>query len=297
MQRLVERFDAPAFSAVLRVPVVAALVAVFVLAGCGGSGDESGDASEDGPAVTIEQGERSPAISGAKARFAAPSDGEVVDAGSEVMVTVEVDSFETGIQTDTPRREAIANSGNGQHVHIIVDGDPYYANYEPGSPFGVGSLSEGAHTAVVFPSRSYHESVKNPGAMDFVNFYVGEEAGEFPLDPEAPTIIYSRPKGSYSGAGAQRIMMDFYLHNVELGEDGYKAHYEIRKKGSDEVIAETTLTEWVPSFVEGLEKGTYVFHLELLDADGNVVPGPLNTTDREVTVDPSMPDNPEENAM
>jgi hypothetical protein len=209
----------------------------------------------------------------------------VLESGADVALTVEVDSFEAGLQTETPRAEAIANSGNGQHVHIIVDGGPYYANYEPGSPFDIGMLEDGAHTAVVFPSRSYHESVKNEGAMDFVNFYVGEEAGDFPLDPEAPAIIYSRPKGTYSGADAERIMMDFYLYNVELSEDGYSARYEIREKGSDEVLASTTLTEWVPSFVEGLSAGTYIFKLELLDADGNVVPGPLNTTEREVVVE------------
>lgn len=266
------------------------LALVLVLGGCGSDSGESGDTepaetSDDNMAVTITKGERSPAIAGAKAMFTSPESGAVLESGAGIALTAEVDSFEAGIQTDTPRAEAIANSENGQHVHIIVDGGPYYAHYEPGSPFDIGMLEDGAHTAVVFPSRSYHESVKNAGAMDFVNFYVGEEAGDFPLDPEAPTIVYSRPKGTYSGAGAERIMLDFYLYNVKLSEDGYSARYEIREKGSDEVIASTTLTEWVPSFVEGLSAGTYIFQLELLDADGNVVPGPLNTTKREVVVD------------
>jgi hypothetical protein len=272
--------------------LVLSLALAVVVAGCGGGESaDTGDASDDDAAaetsVVIEQGERSPAIAGAAATFESPASGAVLESGADVMVTVNVDSFETQIQTDTPRAEAIANSSNGQHVHIIVDGGPYHANYETGKPFNIGMLEDGAHTAVVFPSRSYHESVKNPGAMDFVNFYVGEEAGEFPLDPEQPTIIYSRPKGSYTGAGAERIMLDFYLHNVELSADGYSARYEIREKGSDEILATTTLTEWVPSFVEGLEKGTYIVRLELLDADGNVVPGPLNTTNREIMVDPS----------
>lgn len=278
-------------SSFLRRLICTGLVAtVFILGGCGGDSTESGDsgdadASTQPMSVTITQGERSPAIDGAKARFVSPETGAVLESGADVSLTVEVDSFETGVQTETPRSEEIANSGNGQHVHIIVDGGPYYANYDTGSPFNIGMLEDGAHTAIVFPSRSYHESVKNPGAMDFLNFYVGEEAGDFPLDPDAPTIIYSRPKGSYTGSGAERIMLDFYLHNVELSENGYAARYEIREKGSEEIIASTTLTEWTPSFVEGLASGTYVVHLELLDADGNVVPGPLNTTDREIVVD------------
>lgn len=276
------------------------LLVTLVAAGCDADTDDTdigtneADMSADtSMSVTIEQGERSPEIAGATATFAAPESGEVLDAGSDVMVTVNVESFETQVQTDTPRSDSIANSSKGQHVHIIVDGGPYHANYEPGTPFNIGMLEDGAHTAVVFPSRSYHESVKNEGAMDFVNFYVGEEAGDFPLNPEEPTIIYSRPKGSYTGAGAERIMLDFYLHNVELSADGYSARYQIREKGSDEVIASTTLTEWVPSFVEGLQKGTYIVRLELLDADGNVVPGPLNTTDREIMVDPEAQEEEE----
>lgn len=277
-------------SLLCRLICVGLVATVFILGGCGGDGTESGDSSDadastQSMSVTITQGERSPAIDGAKARFVSPENGAVLESGADVAFTVEVDSFETGIQTETARAEQIANSGNGQHVHIIVDGGPYYANYDTGSPFDIGMLEDGAHTAIVFPSRSYHESVKNPGAMDFLNFYVGEEAGDFPLDPDAPTIIYSRPKGSYTGSGAERIMLDFYLHNVELSEGGYAARYEIRKKGSEEAVATTTLTEWTPSFVEGLASGTYIVHLELLDADGNVVPGPLNTTDREIVVD------------
>jgi hypothetical protein len=249
---------------------------LLVLAGCGGG-------SSGGDGVTITQGERSPAIEGAQARFAAPADSAVVDSSS-VDVTVEVQSFETGVQTETPRREEIANSANGQHVHIILDNDPYMANYEPGQPFPIGDLEPGPHTAVVFPSRSYHESVKNEGAHDVVNFYVGEEEGEFMLDPSQPTIIYSRPKGSYSGAAAERIMLDFYLHNVELSADGYRARYTIREAGGQEPLATTTVSEWAPSFVTGLESGTYVVRLELIDGDGNVVPGAFNTTEREIEV-------------
>ena len=50
------------------------------------------------------------------------------------------------------------------------------------------------------------------------------------LDETKPTIIYSRPKGKYEGKDAEKIMLDFYLVNAELGEDGYKAKYTIRKK-------------------------------------------------------------------
>ncbi len=256
------------------------LMLAALLVGCGGEAAET-------TGVTITPGERSPAIEGASARFASPADSVVVE-DADVDVVVEVEAFEAGVQTDTPRREEIANSADGQHMHVIVDNEPYLANYTPGEPFDIGTLEEGPHSLVVFPSRSYHESVKNEGAHDILNFWVGEEGGAFPLDPSQPTIIYSRPKGTYSGDAAEQIMLDFYLHNVTLGEDGYKAHYTIRRAddgGDAEPLAEITLTEWVPAFVTGLEPGDYVVRLELLDADDNVVPGVFNTTERTITVE------------
>ena len=271
----------------IRLISVLPLLLALLLVGCGGG------ASDTASGVTITPGERSPAIEGAAARFASPQDSVVVD-DPNVSVVVNVENFEAGTQTRTPRAEEIANSDNGQHTHVIVDNEPYLANYTPGEPFDIGTLEPGGHTLVTFPSRSYHEAVKSETAYDIVNFFVGEnftiseDGSTFPLDPSQPTIIYSRPKGSYSGAGAERIMMDFYLHNVSLSDDGYKARYTVRPADAAadaDPLASITLTEWAPAFMAGLESGTYILRLELIDADGNVVPGTFNTTEREITVE------------
>lgn len=250
---------------------------LFLLAGCGGGG---GNGSE----VQIQKGERSPTIDGANALITSPSSEAVLD-GPSVEVTVDAESFETGVQTETDRAGEIANSGNGQHFHLILDNRPYMANYEAGEPFDVGELQPGAHTLVAFPSRSYHESVKSDTSYDYINFYVGEESGEFMLNDDDPAIIYSRPKGRYEQEDAERIMLDFYLHNVELSEDGYKARYTITDGDGNEV-ASTTLTEWTPAFVTGLD-GTYTVNLQLLDSEGNVVPGEMNDTSRKIRVRPA----------
>jgi hypothetical protein len=267
-------FPLSSFRAV-QAPLALVVGLLFVLAGCGGG-------TGDGNGVQIEQGERSPSIDGAAALITAPADSAVLDS-PDVSVTVVAENFETGIQTDTKRAGEIANSGNGQHFHLILDNGPYMANYDAGEPFDIGTLEPGAHTLVAFPSRSYHESVKSDTSYDYINFYVGEESGEFMLNLDDPAIIYSRPKGTYSGADAERIMLDFYLHNVQLSSDGYKARYTIRDGDGNEV-ASTTLTEWTPAFVTGLSSGTYDVNLQLLDSEGNVVPGPMNNTTREIEV-------------
>ena len=91
--------------------------------------------------------------------------------------------------------------------------------------------------------------------------------------------------GALAVAGAERIMLDFYLINAELGADGYKARYTIRPADGQETLASITLTEWAPAFVTGLQSGTYIVTLELLDAEGNVVDGAFNSTEREITVE------------
>ncbi len=244
--------------------------------------DSATDSQNKEPKVTIEVGERSPAFPGAKARFTSLEDGDVLD-DNNVSVVVEVENYELGIQTDTSRAKEIANSAKGQHVHIILDNDPYFADYEAGVPFDIGVLDEGPHTLVVFPSRSYHESVKSKDSVDIVNFYVGKKEGEFMLDESKPTVIYSRPKGKYEGKDAEKIMLDFYIINIEPS-DGYQIKYTIRKNEPDAVEHSITIKEWKPAFVTGLTSGEYIITLQLLDKDGNLVEGPFNNTQRAVTV-------------
>ncbi len=233
--------------------------------------------------VTIEAWDNSPPFEGAKTRISNFEDGSVLD-DAKVSVIVDVENYELGVQTDTPRAKEIANSAQGQHAHIIVDNDPYLADYKAGEPFDIGVLTEGPHTLVVFPSRSYHESVKSPDAAEILNFYVGKEEGEFLLDKSAPTIIYSRPKGDYKGKDAEKILLDFYTNNVELSPDGYKAKYTITNKDSGEEVGTITLNYWRPAFVAGLPTGEYGVRLQLLDKDGNVVEGAFNDTERTINV-------------
>jgi hypothetical protein len=244
--------------------------------------DSATDSQNKEPKVTIEVGERSPAFPGAKARFTSLEEGDVLD-DNNVSVVVDVENYELGIQTETPRAKEIANSAKGQHVHIILDNDPYFADYETGVPFDIGVLDEGPHTLVVFPSRSYHESVKSKDSVDIVNFYVGKKEGEFMLDESKPTVIYSRPKGKYEGKDAEKIMLDFYIINIKPS-DGYQVKYTIRKNEPDAVEHSITMKEWKPAFVTGLTSGEYIITLQLLDKDGNLVEGPFNNTQRAVTV-------------
>lgn len=236
--------------------------------------------------VVLYEVNRSPKVPYAQAKIVSPVQ-ETLLGNTDVFVAIEVENFELGVETKTPRAKEIANSGKGQHVHLIVDNKPYIAVYKVGEPVNIGKVGSGPHTLVAFPSRSYHESIKTPGASSMVNFYVGETAGKFELDAKTPSIIYSRPKGTYKGDAAKTIMLDFYLNNEEISPGGNTARYTITKKGEAELVDEKytiDINKWAPAFISGLSSGKYLVTLELLDKDGNLIVGGWNKTAREIEV-------------
>src|ERR687886_644474 len=63
-------------------------------------------------------------------------------------------------------------TGMGNHIHVILDNQPYEAYYNLDQPFELRNVQEGKHTIRVFPSRPWHESYKNEGAFQMVTFTV-----------------------------------------------------------------------------------------------------------------------------
>ena len=220
--------------------------------------------------LTVSPLEGSPAYETAALTLAGTTPGE----GGEMSFDFEVENYELGVQTEPESPNGLANSGKGQHIHFIVDNGPYSAYYEQDFTH---SLEEGQHVILAFLSRSYHESVKNPNAFVVEVVNVGDQPAE-EVDLSAPHMFYSRPKGTYSGADTEKLLLDFYLLNVELSPEGNKVRATVNGN-------EFLFSEWQPYVVEGLEPGEVTVKLELIDAAGNVIPGPFNTVERTVTLE------------
>ena len=224
-------------------------------------------ASKDG--LTLYYLKGSPEFANAKLIMTAPEGDKV--AGPKVKFDFKVENYSLKAQTDAPPKQMLANSGKGQHIHLILNNQPYMAKYDAG--FEV-ELEPKHYVALAFLSRSYHESVKAKTAFQITQFTVGD--GEpAKADFTKPHMFYSRPKGAYAGDAAKRIMLDFYLVNADLSETGMKVRATING-------TEFMLTKWAPYVIEGLPMGEATVKLELLDADGNAVPGPFNTVERTV---------------
>lgn len=175
-----------------------------------------------------------------------------------------VKDYDLKAQTSDPKSKSCSNSGKGQHIHFIVNNAPYKAKYE--DTF-TENLEDGSNVILAFLSRSYHESIKSESAYVLKEVTTDGSVGTF--DEDGNHMFYSRPKGNYSGRNAKRILLDFYLVNTVLSEDGYK----VKATVNGEVFM---ITQWMPIFMEGLPMGENTVRLQLVDANGKQVPGRFN---------------------
>ena len=205
----------------------------------------------------------------------------------------------------------------GNHIHVILDNQPYEAYYNLDQDFELRNVADGEHTIRVFPSRPWHESYKSTGAFQMVKFAVknggadaskpattnsgqqmsnaNSNANAAPtpegkemqnstagaVDTTKPLLTYSRPKGEYKAAESDPIMIDFWLTNAQLKGDGgtYRVRYTV--DGGDAKY----IDKWAPTWLSGWTAGKHTIKLELVDEDGGVVDnGGYNSTTREVTV-------------
>lgn len=258
------------------------LATAVVLNSCGTSSKETKEVEETKEEVKVEQETKeevtikltpfspSPEFQDAMLDLNTPNDGDKLAVG-EVTFDFNVKNYELGNQTHDASGKACANSAKGQHIHLILNNEPYSAHYEPEIK---KELEEGNYTMLAFISRSYHESIKNPEAFVLRNFTVGDvEPKEVDLTGEH--MFYSRPKGKYNGEDAKKVMLDFYLANTTLSPEGNKVRATINGQ-------EFMIDEWKPYFIEGMPMGENTIKLELLNAEGGLVESPFNPVERTI---------------
>ncbi|WP_086542266.1 hypothetical protein [Algoriphagus antarcticus] len=224
--------------------------------------------------ISIEKFEASPAYASSTLKMTKPGNTTIAKAG-EVDFAFEVGDYELTAQTEKNEMAGmLANSDKGQHIHFILDNEPYSAHYE--AEFK-RAMPEGTHYLVAFLSRSYHESVKNDNSFIAKKMVIGGASDDMNVDFDQPTMIYSRPKGEYTGAETENLLLDFFLLNTTLSETGNKVRATINGE-------EFMITDWAPYVIKGLPKGEVSIRLELLDGDGNLLPGGFNDVTRTVTL-------------
>lgn len=190
------------------------------------------------------------------------------DTKDSAIITIDYDvvNYALKLQTSDATGKGCDNSKDGQHIHFILNNNPYIALYEPTRTFSVPVNTE--HYVMSFLSRSYHESVKSPGASVLKHFKVDEKGVINDLEiPNNPMIFFSRPKGDYVGEGKiENVLLDFYLYNTNLDDGGFK----VKAKIND---LEMTIDEWQPYFIKNAPEGKLVVSLNIVNDQGHNVSG------------------------
>lgn len=258
-----------------------------------------------------EQDEAAPTL-----KVVQPADGSTVN-GSTVRVRLTLGGALKGYK---PHKDPATQMGN--HIHVILDNQPYEAYYELGQPFELRNVSEGKHTLRVFPSRPWHESYKNDGALQMVTFTVkggGDPAqptttnsGQRVADPKnANAAAAASPAPSPEGKDVQPGTAPGEIDHTKplltysrpKGEykgadadaimiDFWLSNAKLQAEGGDYRVRYTVdggapqfIDKWEPIWLSGWAAGTHKVKIELVDKGGNAVDnGGYNTTERTITV-------------
>jgi len=194
----------------------------------------------------------------------------------KITINYTVKNYELKSQTSDAGTKNCNNSKDGQHIHFILDNQPYVALYEPTRTFTVPVKSE--HYLMSFLSRSYHESLKTPKAGILYRFSVDEKGKLTKLEiPKTPMIFYSRPKGDYVGADTRNLLLDFYVYNTTLEAGGNKVKVDVNGTSFD-------IDKWQPYFIQNAPMGEVTVKVQLVDKEGKNIEGINTSVTRKVNL-------------
>ncbi|APS00015.1 hypothetical protein [Pajaroellobacter abortibovis] len=234
------------------------------------------------PPVSLSEGAASPDVSPTPTvNITAPKNFEVIplQKASDFVVKLDVKNWQV--------------AEGSQHIHLILDNNPYLAVYNLNNEIklsdviGKDMLTEGHHVLIAFPGRANHESVKQKGALAIREFYIGKK-GASTFDIKKPSLIFSRPKGTYEGTMANHVLVDFQLHpgtpETTLSENGNQVKIQVTGPGIDGMLSAQVKKFGPPFYLDNLRDGTYSIEMNLIGSDGKTIEGNWNSTKREIMI-------------
>ena len=259
-------------------------------------------------------------------RIVQPADGSTVQ-GSTVRVKLDLGGAELhGYKTGKDPATMVNNDPStmkGNHIHVILDNEPYEAYYSLDGPFELRNVSEGKHTLRVFASRPWHESYKNEGSFQMATFTVrgGGDAskptttgtGQVMADNRAaasnanaapaPTPEGKDYASKPNAAGEVDRTKPLLTYSRPKGEykgadadpimiDFWLTNAKLEGEGGEYRVRYSVdggpafhLSKWEPVWLKGWAAGKHKIKLELVDRNDDVVQnGGYNSTEREITV-------------
>lgn len=250
-------------------------------------------------------------------KIVAPAEGATIES-STVKVKLDLSGDLKGYK---PHLDHETKMGN--HIHVILDNQPYEAYYNLDSEFELRNVADGEHTLRVFASRPWHESYKNDGSFQMVRFTVknggadeakpattanGQQMSNANANSNANSNanVAPTPEGkamAESKGGDVDAKKPLLTYSRPKGEykgrdtdpimiDFWLANAKLTGDGGEYRVRYSVdggeakfIEKWEPLWLKGWTAGKHTIKLELVDKDGNVVDnGGYNSTTREINV-------------
>lgn len=216
---------------------------------------------------------------------------DTVKVNNPVRVQLRIEGYPLATDSEFPRSKEVFNSSKGQGIKVIlderttfietealIDADNDTENYyDQTITFELPDLRPGMHILRAFPVRSFGESLKTDNSFATTIFYFQKKKENPAFNLNTPYLTYNEPQGSFK-SGKKPVLLDFYIQNCQLSKDGYKVRLTI--DGENMRI----LTQWIPYYIYGLQKGTHTIRLELLDMKNKLVPGMFNDFKQQIEI-------------
>ena len=225
---------------------------------------------------------------------------------STVQVNLDISGDLKGYE---PHMDPATKTGN--HIHVILDNQPYEAYYNLDQPFELRNVADGEHTLRVFASRPWHESYKNDGSFQMVKFTVknggadankpattngGQQMSNVNSNANANTNSNTNgaptPEGKEmqsSTAGAVDPKKPLLTYSRPKGEykgveadpimiDFWLANGKLSGEGGEYRVRYSVdggeakfIEKWAPIWLSGWTAGKHTIKLEFVDKEGSVV--------------------------
>ena len=171
-------------------------------------------------------------------------------------------NFNVGQRTVDEDIHKVRNEKRGQYLSVVRNNGPkikqFASNIET-------SLNYGENYFLCFLNRSYNISLKVPKASFLFKINVNSSGSSSNTNiKDSIAYVINQPSGTYTGLETTKILFDFYLKNISIGNNGNYAVLSINK-------TKFKLNKWAPFWVTGLNKGKHTFNIEIFNKDGKKI--------------------------
>lgn len=178
----------------------------------------------------------------------------------------------------------------GSYVQFVLDNTPYKPVTDLKTPLDLtalapgGSLAEGEHLIAAFVCRKNGESIKGPSSIAVRRFWTGKRTPSTWDPNRGPFVVLGHPYGTYKVDGGGDPLVDWYVLNATLGQKDYSIRAVLKGPGIKDDGIQRIISDWRTHIILSAHEGQYTLQFDLLDRNGDPVPGPGNSSTRTFTV-------------